>query len=265
MLIVVGLNLLMADLHSGLDLRRLQQGVLDLSLLRDGIRIRRLVLVVVSLQFRFGRVNRLENVFLVQDRVVELDLGIVLYELLMHFGVGNQCAAGHQVAQLLQQDVIFHTLFELRYRQVRLLETFLVGCLADELALGEKDRRVAAMLQFVAHVVVGCVQAQALRLGDDGASTDELLRRLRGEVGHQHGDLCSSLRKLLLHHLPGFALHFKSGDVVSRHRGDDTFGRGTGAEKVGAAEAWNQSDDHEYANNGQEAAKNHFLEGPRGL
>jgi hypothetical protein len=66
-------------------------------------------------------------------------------------------------------------------------------------------------------------------------------------------------------HLLGLTLHFQRGDIVAGDRGENAPAGSAGTEKVGVAEARHQRDHHEYANDGQQAAKNHLLDRPRGL
>ena len=57
----------------------------------------------------------LEEIFLSQHGVVELDLGVAFVEFLADFGVSDRGAARDQVAQLVEQDLFFYALFEHRH------------------------------------------------------------------------------------------------------------------------------------------------------
>src|SRR5579872_3261772 len=96
MLIVIGLHFLIADLHVALDLRGIHQNILNLAFLRNRVGVRGLVLIVIGLQFGVGRMNALENVILVQNCVVELNLGVFFLELLPHLSIADNRATGNQ-------------------------------------------------------------------------------------------------------------------------------------------------------------------------
>ena len=100
--------------------------------------------------------------------VIELDFGVLLLEFLADFGVRDQGAAGDQVAQLVQQDVVLYALLEHGNAQVRVLQNVLVLLLSDEIAAREKGGGVAPVLQFVAHFVIGWPAIPCARLRRPG-------------------------------------------------------------------------------------------------
>ena len=57
--------------------------------------------------------QRLQNVFFLDDRVIELNLRILPLEGLPNFGVGHSCRSGDQGLQLFHPDLVFDSLFKL--------------------------------------------------------------------------------------------------------------------------------------------------------
>src|SRR6266568_4086530 len=100
-----------------------------------------------------------EQVVLMQDGVIELDLGITALKLLANVALRNDGAAGNQSVQLVEEDFVLDTLFEEGHGQVGALNHALIGVLSDELAIGEKSRGIASMLDFVAQFIFRDAQA----------------------------------------------------------------------------------------------------------
>ncbi len=89
-----------------MDLRRIQHDVLNFALFRNRIVVGRLVALVEGLQLGFVGLDLFQQIVFPENGVVELDLGVLLLKFLANFGVRDQGAAGDQVAQLVQQDVV---------------------------------------------------------------------------------------------------------------------------------------------------------------
>src|SRR5262249_23399719 len=149
-----------ADLSLVFDLAEVKQHVADFALLWNGIVVARLVAFVISPEFLVGGMNPLEDVILANHGIIELDFRVSLLKFLMGFGLRTRGATNHQIAQLLEEDLVFHTIFEFLRGYLRFLQFLLVGFLADEIALGKEERAIAAMLQFIPQFVVAGAQAK---------------------------------------------------------------------------------------------------------
>ena len=136
-LVVVCLQVLIGD-GRGRWLGRLDNRVLDLPLLGDGIVIRCFVAIVEGFQFLVGGMKSLQNVGLREHRIVKLDLSIPAVEFRADFWVTYKCAARNQGSQLANQDVFLLQIFELRDGQVGALSEVLVLFLTHEFAFGEQ-------------------------------------------------------------------------------------------------------------------------------
>src|ERR1700733_14911456 len=84
MLIVVSSQVLRRNLDVGGKLGGIDDGVLDLALFRNRVRVARLVAFVKRLQFVVRRVQAFAQILLLQDCIVELYFGVLLDELVMN-------------------------------------------------------------------------------------------------------------------------------------------------------------------------------------
>src|SRR5262249_12020933 len=159
-----------------------------------------LVAVVIGLEFLVSGMKRFANLFLRENRVIELDLGVLFLELLANFFVGDGGTSGDEIDQLALKDVVFHALLEDGDGQVIAGEQVSVGFFSYKSAIREEGGGIAAMLEFVANIFVGSFETEALGLCDKGFAGDKAFSGLGGEEGNQltrHGGV---LAELLLHH-----------------------------------------------------------------
>ena len=106
MLIVIGLQILVADGCRGRQFGAIDDNVFDLPLFRNGVVIGRLVAVVESLEFLVGGMQFFENVGARDHGIVKLYFGVAAIEFRSNFSVTNESAAGDQGAQLVDDDVV---------------------------------------------------------------------------------------------------------------------------------------------------------------
>src|SRR5208282_3642669 len=99
-LIVIGLQVQFGNGGRRRDFRTVDDHVLDLPLLRDGVVIRCLVAFVISLEFFLGRMQSFQDVILCDHGIFELDLGVTAVEFVAHLALPDESAARNQGAQL---------------------------------------------------------------------------------------------------------------------------------------------------------------------
>src|SRR3954451_23836502 len=83
MLIVVGSQVVLCHLKASFQLVGIDQCILYLALLGNGVGVRGLVALVISLQLRVGWMQVLLDLILLQHSVLKLDLRVLLYKLLV--------------------------------------------------------------------------------------------------------------------------------------------------------------------------------------
>src|SRR6202171_4357090 len=194
--------------------------------------------------------NALEQIVFANHRVVKLDFGVAAFKFLTNFGIGDSCAGSNQIAQLVEQYFRFNALFELRDTEIRLPKSSFVFVLSYEFAFWEEDVGVAAVLQFVAQLLIVDAQTEALGFRQNYLLIDEVVGCPRCEKGQQHGGLSSRPRHLLTQHLPGLTLHFERSDILACHAGHDTAWRRTEAE--GGTDTTGHERDHHGGANDQQ-------------
>ena len=198
----------------------------------------------------------LANVILREERILELHLRVALLKFFSDIAVGDRGASRDEGRQFSLQDFVLDVLLKGCHRQVVLGQQALVCLLSDELPSRKQGRAEPAILEFVAHVCGGGLQAHAFRFGHNRLAGNHLLNRLRNGAGHNHGQQLLSHRAVLRHLLFGegasVIAHFLGGDVLARHLGEHTLA-GL-AEQVGTQASGNEGDDHATTDNEQQGA-----------
>src|SRR5581483_19240 len=209
--------------------------------------------------------NALKNVIFLDNGIVELDLGIVLFKLFANIGLADGRAGGHQIPKFGDQNVLLDQLFELRNRVIEGAgNEIFIGSLADEGTVGENLLPQLALVQILANIIIRSPQAHVACLAHQNAFVDEPVGSLAGEKRPQRCSLRSAAGELLLQHLTRLTVDLIGRDIVSGNSGHNIRARGI-AHEAGTAETGNQRDSHKHANDSQEAAKDNFLDGARGL
>ena len=264
MLIVVDSQIIGCDLNAGFGFSSLDKCVFDLALLGNRVGVALLMAIVIGRQFHVGGMQPLFDVFLLQDGVVELDLGVLLDELVVNLCFTNACAAGNQGLQFGQENFFADGVFKLLWREVVLLQHVLVFGLPNEVAAGEEGRGIAAVLQFVPDLFWADTQAHAIGLAEEGLARDQLVRRRLDRIlDDERHDLRRHLAValgLLLGHIASGQTDLIGGHVGAVYLGNDALtGR---ASQFGTESAGNEGDHHGGANYDEDAPQDKLLERP---
>ena len=150
MLVVVALEVLLSDLGLRDKFRSIEDNVFKLALFRNRIDVSVLVAVVIGFQLGVGGMDGLEDVVFLQYGVIEFHFGVLLFELLADFGVGHHAAGTNQGAQLVNQNVFFDQLLELRDGVAVARNDIRIGFLANELATRKYLLPQIALMEKVA-------------------------------------------------------------------------------------------------------------------
>ena len=172
--------------------------IFELAFFRNRIHVGFLVAVIVGLQLGIGGFEALENVVFLDDRVIELDLGVLLFKLLPDFCVRNRGTGADKIAQLVDQDVLFYELLELWNRIAVAGNKVVVRFLSDEVAPGEDHLPKLSLMQELAKIVIGGLHVHAMGLRQQNLLADESLRRALRKERQQRIRLRSTAGKLLL-------------------------------------------------------------------
>src|SRR5579872_5985710 len=221
-LLVIALQIALGDLNAGLELRRINYGVLHFAFFGNGVGIRGLMAFVIRLQLSFGGTQPLLDVVLFEDGIIELNLGVLLDELLMNLGVGHARGSGNKSLKLCKQNVFADSVLEFGGGQLGALQHVFVFLLPNEIAVREECGGITSMLQFILDLVGRNAQAHATGLADQGLAGDELLGSALGKKRQEHAHISSALRHLLLEHLASRGADFVGGNVVSVDLGNHT-------------------------------------------
>ena len=92
MLVVIAGHVLLRDLGLRQHFCVVENDVLELALFWDRVDVGLFVAIVKCFQFGVGGMKGFKNVILFHDRVIELYLGVLFFELLADFGV-SYCGA----------------------------------------------------------------------------------------------------------------------------------------------------------------------------
>ena len=206
MLVEVLLDLLLAGLRRPAGkLLRSKGEVGNLALFRNGCGVARGILLEEAFQVALRWIDRLAQVVRRDRRIIELDpdvvLAIALADLLVahRHPRGDQRAHGGFELDVEDVEVVQQFLFKFRNRLVELIGDeggIPVG--SDELAAGKKVLAELAFVQELDHVVVGGVNAQLLRFGQQNL----LLHQTRAGLLLEVVDDKRRLRQLLPQQLP---------------------------------------------------------------
>ncbi len=93
MLIVISLQLIMADLNATLKLVEIHDRILDFPLLRNGVGVGVLVTLVKRFEFGVGGMKSFAQLVLLEDGIVKLDLGVLLDKLFANLRIADAGAA----------------------------------------------------------------------------------------------------------------------------------------------------------------------------
>jgi hypothetical protein len=182
--------------------------VLDFAGLRIGVHVARGVLGVESLKLGAGGVDGLAEIVGAEDGVIELDLRAFFSPGIADLGIGDDDAAGDEIAEAVGDDLVLDFAFEFVGGDVEVLRDELgVLRVADVFAAGEEVLAPHAGVEEAADVVVGSVDAEAVGLFEHDVLLDDDLAGLLHEHGHERvGNL------LAAHHTAGGLLHVDDGD-----------------------------------------------------
>src|SRR5258705_3614507 len=118
--------------------------------------------------------DALEDVVFLYNRVIELDLGVLLFELLLNLPIGHRSSGSNQVTQFVDQDVFFDQFLELRNGVAVTGNEVLVGVLPDKLAFRENNLSELSLMQKIAEIFISSFQAHAAGFGEDHFLVDEI-------------------------------------------------------------------------------------------
>ena len=143
----------------------------DPALLRHGRGIARGVFLEEGLQVGVRGIDLLAQVVGGDDRIVELDLDVLLAIILARFLVAHRHPGGDQRLQAANEDALLHLLLKLRDRHVELIgDEGGIAVVADVIAVREEVLAKLALVQEIAHIVVRGSDAQLLGLVRSGSA-----------------------------------------------------------------------------------------------
>src|SRR5207245_10088355 len=114
------------------------------------------------------------------------------------FCVRNRGTGADKIAQLVDQDVLFYELLELWNRIAVAGNKVVVRFLSDEVARGEDHLPKLSLMQELAKIVIGGLQAHAMRCSQQNLFADASLRRASRKERQQRFRLGSTAGELLL-------------------------------------------------------------------
>jgi hypothetical protein len=242
------LDLLLAGLrHAAGQLVGRKRKVADLALFRNPRGVARGVLLEECFEVGVGRIDGLAHVVRREDRVVELDLDVVLAIRVGDFLVADRNSGGDERLQAVHDDVVTDIVFKILHREIEARGDHAgVLLFANELAAGEENLAGLAGLQVLAHIVFSGVNAQPVGLNQQNLLLHQLLADALLKQVQDHGVVgVALLGQLLARQLLHALLRNR---LAPAHKAAIPVGVNHGIRVIGrcahTGEAWNQVHHH---------------------
>jgi hypothetical protein len=244
--VVIGLDLLLAGLGGAAGNLVSGEGeVDDLTFFRDRVGVARGVLGEEGLQVGLAGIDLLAEIVSGNNRIVKLDLDVLLAVLVADLVVADRDAGGDELLKAADGDVVANLALEGVGGDVELLgDELAVLLLADELAIGKENLAELAGVEHAANIVSVGRNAQACGLGEQNLLQDELL----ADAGQEDVDVllrnALALHLLLSHFLDVNHRYFFAGKREAAVPVRVDSGIGVVRNRSILEDTWNQVNDH---------------------
>src|SRR5262249_39538863 len=162
------------------ELCRINNHVTRLAFLGIGIRVLRLVGIVVGLELGLGRLDVLEQLLGGENGVIELHLLMLLLEFLLNLRFRYVDSTLDESGQLAFSKVLLYKLFKLidSHAEIVLDEPF-IGVLPDKISIGKEGGSHRTALKIVTQLLVSDMQPETVGFANEGGVCDQTVSDAR--------------------------------------------------------------------------------------